>query len=243
MTEQNIKSNETSELTSDLTDVSLYQSSEVKTFKQIQIHKPYSKQNTDYIRNVYNKYKQHNIQIPEGLNEELAKRFPNYDPEKQIFDNFEKILQAEAQAKQLQQIVNTSKNGQIIVSIKTVKTKNHIKYNDVLINGNRILSNHIDTEIKLLCDNTVLAIHGTVTNDEHYPETPTWLAYNTQIQSLNTSKVQNFSGYYAQIKHISDTNDTVNIFLDNKTTIVLKKDKLKKIANGLHFVLEKKKTR
>ncbi len=213
---------------------------ESQTFQKKQMKKAYSKYANDYIRLLYNKYKQNNLPIPDDLNKALGKRFSDYDPEQQQFDRLGKELRAAEQEKKIRKIVTSSKNGELIVSVKTVNIKDHIKYNDVFINGTKILSNHIYTEIKLLCDNTILAIHGIITNDPHYPDTPTWLAYNANIESLNTTKLQKYSKHYIQIRCINDANDNINMLLNDKTTVIISKDKIKKLAAGRRFIFTTK---
>ncbi len=195
------------------------------------------------LRSAYYEHKEQKLPIPDELNTELAKRFPGYDPEQKIFDVLEQISREEARAEKLHKLVMKSKNKKIIVSVQTVDVKEAVTYNDIFINGTKILSNHIDTEIKLLCDDTILAIHGIITNDVHYPHTPTWLAYNAQMKSLSPTQANTYSNYYVQINNIRDINDKINIFFNNKTTVVLSKEKLKRVANGHYFVLENQKTR
>ncbi len=214
-----------------------------QTFKKIPKIKTYADYTTNTLRLAYYKCKRDNLPIPDDLNKELTKRFHNYDPEKQILLARNKDFRAETRAKQLQQIAAQYTDTQIVVSVKTVETKEAVTYNDVFINGTKILSNHIDTEIKLLCDDTILAIHGIITNDVHYPHTPTWLAYNAQMKLLAAVKANAYSEHYIQINRISDTSDKINIFLDNNTTMSLSKEKMKKLADGRRFVLENQKTR
>ncbi len=191
----------------------------------------FSKISDIQIRNLYYRNKKNGKKITESLNEELANRFSGYDPKTETFGN-KKYAEPEITA----QTVKTQ-NKQFVVTKQTVKKQSGVTYNDVFINGTKILSNHMGTEIKLLCDDTVLAIHGTVTNDVHYSDAPTWLVYDTQLQSLNPQKTQTYSGYFVQIKHISDINGKINLFLDNKTTMVLSKEKMIRTADGRRFVL------
>lgn len=216
---------------------------ESNTFTKVRKTKNYSEQSKTTLRIAYYNHKKTNKQIPDDLNAELAKRFHNYDPEKRVLLEKNKDVNAEKRATTLQQIAAQYTDTRIVVSVKPVDIKENVTYNNVFINGTKILSNHIDTEIKLLCDDTILAIHGIITNDVHYPRTPTWLAYNTQMKSLANIKANVYSEQYVQIKHISDTSDKVNIFLDNKITMSLSKEKLKKLADGRRFVLENQKTR
>ena len=219
------------------------QKATIQTKTQYKKHIIWSETTDNKLRSAYQYRKKNKILIPDDLNEELAKRFPGYDPEKQIFDKLEQTRQEEAYAEKLRKIVTNSRSKKIVVSVQTVDTKEDVTYNDVFVNGTKILSNHINTQIKLLCDDTILAIHGIITNDARYPNNPTWLAYNAQMQSIPPIKTNIYSGHYVQIKHISYINTKVNVFLDNKTTIILNKEKMKKIANGRYFVLNKDNSR
>lgn len=209
---------------------------ETKTLLSFEDMKDFSTISDIQIRNLYYRNKIKGKKLTEHLNEELSNRFSGYDPETETFGN-QKYTEPEPITKIVPQ------NKQFFVTKKTVKKQSDITYNDVFINGTKILSNHLNTEIKLLCDDTVLAIHGTITNNTKYPNTPTWLVYDTQLQSLAPQKTHSYSGYFIQIKHISDINGKINLFLDNKTTMILNTEKIKKLADGRRFVLERKKHR
>ena len=154
--------------------------------------------------------------IPQLADEKLSK--PNVTPEN---------------------IIDYSEDGLLRIKIKHIKTTLNGVYNEVWVNGNKLLPRHINTEIKLFCDDTVLAIHGILENNSDYPSTPMWLVYDTNLR-LRLPKSRNiFSGYYVYAKSVHQLLDMMRLDIDNKTQIYFRNDLMKKIAEGKKFVLEK----
>ena len=136
-------------------------------------------------------------------------------------------------------IIDYSEDGLLRIKIKHIKTTLNGVYNEVWVNGNKLLPRHINTEIKLFCDDTVLAIHGILENNSDYPSTPMWLVYDTNLR-LRLPKSRNiFSGYYVYAKSVHQLLDMMRLDIDNKTQIYFRNDLMKKIAEGKKFVLEK----
>lgn len=109
-------------------------------------------------------------------------------------------------------ITNTQKNKnatalshtqEIVVSVKQIKITLEGVYNNIFVNGKKLLSNHINTQIKTFGNGVILAIHGTVINDARYPTTPMWLIYDTNLQLCNPRISTAFSNRYIQVKSIT----------------------------------------
>lgn len=137
--------------------------------------------------------------------------------------------------------VKEPKTKEIIVRIKQIKLTPDGFYNDVFINDKKVLSNHINTKIETFADDTILAIHGIVTNDSNYPITPMWVVYDTELKSRAPQIKQSLSKYYAQIKNVNEINGSIRLELTNKSNYLLNIERMKKIANGKKFVIQKEK--
>lgn len=137
--------------------------------------------------------------------------------------------------------VKEPKIKEIIVKIKQIKLTPDGFYNDVFINDKKVLSNHINTKIETFADDTILAIHGIVTNDSNYPITPMWVVYDTELKSRAPQIKQSLSKYYAQIKNVNEINGSIRLELTNKSNYLLNIERMKKIANGKKFVIQKEK--
>lgn len=137
--------------------------------------------------------------------------------------------------------VKEPKIKEIIVKIKQIKLTPDGFYNDVFINDKKVLSNHINTKIETFADDTILAIHGIVTNDSNYPVTPMWVVYDTELKSRAPQIKQSLSKYYAQIKNVNEINGSIRLELTNKSNYLLNIERMKKIANGKKFVIQKEK--
>lgn len=131
----------------------------------------------------------------------------------------------------------------IPVYIEHVKSNLMGAYNNVYLNGKKILSNHFDTKIKLLLNDTLLGIHGIVTDNPDLPQTPIWMIYDTCMQSRIGKHMQKFSGYQVYAKNIIETNDGLRMDLSNRCTTILKRDRITKLAANKRFTIATEKTK
>ncbi len=131
----------------------------------------------------------------------------------------------------------------LVVSVKQNKITFDGIYNDIFVNDKKILSNHITTQINLLGEDTILAVHGIVTDNKKYPKTPQWMIYDAQLQSRAPKIEQTFSKYYVQIKNVTLAGDSIRLDLTNRSSCMLKIDRMKKIAGNKRFVIKNEKTK
>lgn len=129
----------------------------------------------------------------------------------------------------------------VVVTIKNRKIIPDGFYNDVYVNGERLLKGHINTKVELFCDDTILAIHGIVENDANYPAKPMWLIYDTNLHLRLPSIKHAFSKYNVQAKNICVSGDNLRIDMTNKSSIYLETEQMKKIARNKRFVIGKTK--
>ena len=131
----------------------------------------------------------------------------------------------------------------LVVSVKQLKITLSGIYNDVFVNDKKILSNHVNTQIKLFGDDTILAIHGIITNNSDYPVTPQWMVYDAKLNSRAPKIKQVFSKYNVQIKNVSLAGDSIRLDLTNRSSCLLNIERMKKIAGNKRFVIKTEKTK
>lgn len=223
----------------------------------------WTKASADELRNAVKSRKRSKKTIEDDLNAELAKRFPTYSAEKRAFIGrmprrvkrptissvvYKKapVLQIVPEQKPVPEQKTEENNTKTKIKITTKFVKydldGNTTYNDVYINGKRVLKNHINTEIKLFFDDTLLAIHGIVTDNKNYPLSPVWLLYDTNLKKLIPENKQTFNNYFSVARNIFIMPDgkTLRADLDFRNTSYLyTKEKLKRIANGKYFSYEK----
>ena len=195
------------------------------------------------LRTTYNKRKKNNSPIEQELNNELARRFPDYNPKTQIFGNqyAQTPKRMMATAPDTQKIVidvEAEPEQPDILNSNMIIDTTGTTYNDIYVNGQKILHNHANTNIKLLCDDTVLAIGGNITNNNNFPARRIWMIYDTNMKSRVPMQRQSFSDYYIHAKGITLTPDFVKLELSNKITVLLETERMKKIAGLRRFKLE-----
>jgi len=211
------------------------------------------------LRTTYNKREKNNSPIEQELNNELARRFPDYNPKTQTFgnqyaqtpkrimatapDTQKIVIDVEAEPKQpdilnSNMIIDTT-GPEIHVHVQHLQSApDGTTYNDIYVNGQKILHNHANTNIKLLCDDTVLAIGGNITNNNNFPARRIWMIYDTNMKSRVPMQRQSFSDYYIHAKGITLTPDFVKLELSNRITVLLETERMKKIAGLRRFKLE-----
>ena len=131
----------------------------------------------------------------------------------------------------------------LVVSVKQLKITLSGIYNDVFVNDKKILSNHVNTQIKLFGDDTILAIHGIITNNSDYPVTPQWMVYDANLNSRAPKIKQVFSKYNVQIKNVILAGDSIRLDLTNRSSCLLNIERMKKIAGNKRFVIKTEKTK
>lgn len=137
----------------------------------------------------------------------------------------------------------TTDTNQLSVTLEPVKTTLEGTYNNVYVNDKKILSNHFGTEIKLLMDNTILAIHGIVTDNHELPRTPIWQIYDPDLRSHIPLRKQKFSGYNIHAKSVKETAEGLQIELSNRCSCLLKTERLLKEAGSKRFFIKDEHTR
>ena len=193
------------------------------------------------------------------MNEELAKRFKKYDSETRTFVKQKDLAQKAKEnidnhdsknatviipsAHTVEALPKTEKEPyqKIIVEIKPIKMTLEGAYNDVFINGRKILKNHINTEVQLFCEDTILGIHGIISGNKYYPESPIWLIYDTNIQQRPPEQKNIITKHNILVKKIYNYPEEIRLELDNRAIVILKNEKMKKIAELRRFVLDKQK--
>lgn len=127
------------------------------------------------------------------------------------------------------------------ITVKPVRTTLQGTYNNIMVNGRKILSNHFDSEIRLFSNNEILAIRGIVTDDKSLPETIQWRVYYADLTSAVPSVKQSYSSYNAHACAVYQMPDGgVRIDMSNRSSVFPKVDRIRKIANGRRFVLDEK---
>ena len=211
------------------------------------------------LRNIYNKQKKEGLEIEDSLNEELAKRFKKYDSETRTFVKQKDLAQKAKEnidnhdsknatviipsAHTVEALPKTEKEQyqKIIVEIKPIKMTLEGTYNDVFVNGRKILKNHINTEVQLFCEDTILGIHGIISGNKYYPESPIWLIYDANIQQRPPEQKNIITKHNILVKKIYNYPEEIRLELDNRAIVILKNEKMKKIAELRRFVLDKQK--
>ena len=127
----------------------------------------------------------------------------------------------------------------MMVDVKPGKTTLNGLYNDVYINGKRMFHNHVNTTVKLFCDDTIVAIHGIITDNNNYPQAPIWMVYDTNMKLRIPTQRHAFSKYYIQGKRVAETDNALCIVLSNGANAYLETERMKKLAGPRRFKLEK----
>lgn len=69
------------------------------------------------------------------------------------------------------------------------------------------------------------------------------MIYDAQLQSRAPKIEQTFSKYYVQIKNVTLAGDSIRLDLTNRSSCMLKIDRMKKIAGNKRFVIKTEKTK
>ena len=129
------------------------------------------------------------------------------------------------------------------VDIEYVKSDLHGAYNNVYLNGKRVLTNHYNTNAKLLFDGTLLAIHGIITDNRDFPKKPIWQIYDTNLKPRIALQKQKFSGYNIHVTNLNECGDGLYLGLSNRCTAIIKRDRTIKEAGQKRFIITQQKTK
>lgn len=197
------------------------------------------------LRRAYSFYKKQGRALPDGLHAELGRRFAGYDMTTHTFGN-KRARATTAKAPQ----TNPAKPKpaahptiELSVTLKPVKMTLQGTYNDVYINGKRVLHNHVDTELKTFLGGTILGVHGIVTDDPGLPARPVWMVYNTDLVPNKWVGKDKFSGYNVYVAKIGEGADVLRLIASNRMQILLEMEKYQKLAAGRIFAIKEEKTK
>ncbi len=207
------------------------------------------------LRAAYYYRQKRNMPIEPELNKALSLAFPGYDATAQKFTGKRPHKTSTATANQtiekttepvITQILPEKKSqnpNEISVYTEYVKSDLHGAYNNVYLNGKRILTNHYNTNIKLLFNDTLLAIHGIITDNRDFPKKPIWQIYDTNLKSRISLQKQKFSGYNIHANNITERDDGLYLTLSNRCIAIIKRDRIIKEAGNKHFIIIQQKTK
>lgn len=147
------------------------------------------------------------------------------------------IIDQEGNAKATPLIKITSKNSKapksstkLVVQVKNVKDF----YNEVFVNDERVLPEHIDTQIKILADKTLLAIHCTINIKKNKKDKISqWLVYDTDMNLLGINHNKK-----TIIQNVEEKNGKVVLTLSDGSVGTLNLNKMKNISSGRKFMLK-----
>ncbi|MBR1953714.1 MAG: hypothetical protein IKA25_01420 [Alphaproteobacteria bacterium] len=179
-----------------------------------------------------------NLPIEPELNNVLSARFRGWDA---TTHKFTRARAARKDENKTADVAPAANKNELRVCVRPVKTTLNGTYNNVLVNGRKILSNHFDTDIKILSDGEILAIHGIVTDDKTLPETMQWRVYYADLTSAIPSIKQSYSGYNAHARSVHEMPDGgIRIDMSNRSSLLPRVERIRKLANGKKFVLDEK---
>lgn len=136
--------------------------------------------------------------------------------------------------------IDKSQLSYVKVVVQPVKKTADGVYNDIYVNGQLLRKNHLNTEVKLFCDDTILAIRGTIVDNKKYPESPIWLVYDMNLNlrpPLSTTANQR----YIYVANIVASQDCIRLALSNNSFKFVETARMKKLAETKRFVIERAK--
>ncbi|MDE5615883.1 MAG: hypothetical protein K2I81_03570 [Alphaproteobacteria bacterium] len=130
--------------------------------------------------------------------------------------------------------VPTSENELVVTAMRTKISQDGV-HHDVFVNGKCILRNHIDTQIQVFLNGTILGVYGRVTDIPNLPSSPSWQVYDTNMKRRTFSQVHPFTKKSVYIKNILPLpEDQLSLEVSNKMRIILRErisDRIFRIAN------------
>lgn len=132
---------------------------------------------------------------------------------------------------------------EMIVTIKHVKTTLDGFYSNVFVNKRKILSNHINTKIKLFGNGVILAVHCIVTDNVSFPKRPIWMVYDTDLKLRIPVRKEAFSGYNVQVMNIGVSGNKLCLDLTNRSKMFLDIERIRNKTENKLFVFKEEKTK
>ena len=132
---------------------------------------------------------------------------------------------------------------ELIVEITPIKTTLDGQYNNVFVNGKKILSNHLNTSTEILFDGLLLAIHGTITSDPKFPTTPVWQIYDTDLRSRIPLQRQKFNKYNVYAKQMYTSPDAIRLDMSNRSNVFIKAERIRANATKKRFKMKNQHTK
>lgn len=112
--------------------------------------------------------------------------------------------------------------SELLVTTKRLRISQDGVHNDVFVNGKCILHNHIDTNIQVFLNGTVLGIYGRTTDIPNYPDNPSWQVYDTNMKRRAFSQVHPYTRKSVYIKSIAPIGDNqIALEVSNKMRVIL----------------------
>lgn len=112
--------------------------------------------------------------------------------------------------------------SELLVTTKRLRISQDGVHNDVFVNGKCILHNHIDTQVQVFLNGTVLGIYGRTTDIPNYPDNPSWQVYDTNMKRRTFSQVHPYTRKSVYIKSIAPIGDTqIALDVSNKMRVIL----------------------
>ncbi|MBP3397888.1 MAG: hypothetical protein J6K82_03075 [Alphaproteobacteria bacterium] len=196
------------------------------------------------LRARYHYCKKKGMPIDDALSAELVKNFPGYNPKTQEFVGTRgkgvakaskyKVAKKESGAEKLNEALDVS---EIKVEVKPVSVALEGTYNNVYINGVKFLSNHLNTQIEFLYDNTLMAIRGVVTDCQDLPKKPIFQLYDAKLQQHPVLCKQKFNDYRVYVEELGAQDDRLRVKLSNRAITYIKESDIRRIAGRIRFVM------
>ena len=128
----------------------------------------------------------------------------------------------------------------LVVLVKPVKTTLDGTYNNVFVNGFRLLKNHLNTDVDILFVGTLLAVHGVMSESSEYPAQPVWQLYDADLRSRVPLHKQKFNNYNIYAKSLRTDGNQLRMDMSNRATCYVKADAIRRTAGQRRFRLKEK---
>ena len=207
------------------------------------------KASKESLRSMVHYRKTHNLPIEPELNYVMGLRFPGWDTKNQVFTGRHRRVAGKSgmhvsnqtMPKQSDTLQPQSKHDELHITVHPIRTTPQGTYSDVMVNGRKLLSNHLNTEIKVMSGGCVLAIRGIVTDDMFLPQIMQWRVFYADLQSAVPQVKQMLRNYNVHAKAVYEMPDGgVRIDLSNRSTIFPSLIKILRHAAGKKFVFDDK---
>ncbi len=202
------------------------------------------------LRVLFGRRKSQGLPIEPDLEQELIKRFPGYDVKTKTFigqlgKKKKEVKSDNVVTRNVEHPSATEKTieyqpeeNSLVVSVRAAAKRPG--YNNIYVNGNRILAHHKNTEIKIMFDGALLGVRGIFSSDYNFPDAPVWQVYDTQLQpKIVFGNGQKYGGYSPFSRNIYENQAGLRIDLSNRAQWFFKADAIRRNAMGRKFVMEK----